>query len=134
MKLKLTVCALTILTLVGCGKDICKRSANYAEDCDEEYTDDEMDECHDMLDDCSKDDEKTLHDYFDCMEDAGFMECETTTTDDLDDLEDALDAMMSCFSDLNDLSTECLTGFGGGGSTMTFSTTSSTTSSSTTSR
>lgn len=121
---KIGLCALSILTLVACGKDICKRSAGYAEDCDDEFSDADLDECHDMISECSKSDEKALNGYFDCLEDAGFMECDPSS----EELDSSLDAIFSCLTDLDSMSDECLQSFAGGTSTNTYTYSSSSTS------
>jgi len=102
------------LALAGCKKDICQRSAESAEACGQDFTDADMDACHASLEGCSKADEKLLDDYFDCLEDAGFMECATDENGTTGDDEDATAALLECVEEMASLSSECLDTLVGG--------------------
>ena len=72
------------------------------EDCGDEVTDEDVDQCKEDLDDCDHDDEKALEEYADCAEDLGDGECVSSVT--TDQLEEAL----ACFATLSNVSEDCL--------------------------
>ncbi len=107
------------MMLMGCGKDFCDRTADMAEDCDDEVDDADMETCREAIKDCSSDDEKALDKYMDCMIDAGLFDCDTETITDIDEMEATLEAMFACTTPLMTLSEECLQAAGGGFTTTT---------------
>ncbi len=116
------VIPLVIFGLSACGQDLCDKLAKDAEDCGETVDDSDLDECKESLSSCSKSDEKAFEDFFDCFRDAGFLECEdttttttTTSTGSTTGMED-LEALFACAELVKDVSSECQQAMGGMGS------------------
>lgn len=108
-RLALWIAALAPATLVACGGgNYCDRSAKLAEDCGETISDEDLETCREMLDNCNGDDKKLLDDSLDCSIEAGLFECDDTTetgtgTDGMDDFA----AILACYMPLAGLSAEC---------------------------
>jgi len=85
--------------LTACGGSVCKKWQNEFEDCDDD--DFSVEECEAQLADCDSDDEKLIDDFFKCMDDEGFFECEA----DFDTADFA--ALIECTEGLEDLSEAC---------------------------
>lgn len=101
---------LAVLTgwlLAACGGDYCDRRADLAESCDQAFTDEELESCDQALKECSRNDEKLLDDYADCLEDAGLLVCEGT------DDEAAFEDYMTCASSLLEVSDACFDSLAG---------------------
>ena len=104
-----------VLVLGGCGRDYCERLSDEVSGCDgEEPSLQDLEECHQALEDCNGDDQELLEDSLDCQIDAGLYACEDddaaqapatrpTTTTDFDDFSEAL----QCFIPLAGVSPEC---------------------------
>ena len=99
---------LSLLVLSACGKDLCQKMADDAEACGTATTDASLDACRDSLSACSKKDERKIEDMYDCMVDAGLMECEPDSEMDTTDGMDALADMMACGSMVIGVSPECV--------------------------
>ena len=124
-KLGLAAAAIIVMTACGGGKDVCDRAAASADECGYTYSDADLDACKASLDGCSKDEQKALDEYWDCLDAAGFNDCPaettTTTSTDMDDF----DALLQCALGVTTVSGECLNALGGGSTTTTTTTTSS---------
>jgi len=83
--------------LGGCG-NVCKDMAAAEEECGGEYTDDDLSECQDALDNCSKDDEEAIGEYVDCYADA----CASGG--------DEFAAALGCIAHFSGISEECANG------------------------
>jgi hypothetical protein len=91
--------------LSACSGNVCKKWQKEFDDCDSD--DFSVDECEDQLAECDSDDEDLIDDFFKCMDDAGFFECDA-------DLGTAdFEAILACSEPLSALSEECQSSFGG---------------------
>ena len=91
--------------LSACGGNVCKKWKNEFEACEDD--DFSVDECEEQLADCDGDDEDLIDDFFQCMKDEGFFECDA----ELDTAD--FEAILACSEGLADLSEECTSSFGG---------------------
>ena len=114
--------ALSMLA-AGCGGgSYCKKNAKAAEDCGQEVTDADLEACEEMLEGCSRSDEKRLTAFTDCFLGDADVCGDGTETTDLDDLGN----IFACFAKLEGISPECGAMGMGGTTTFTVSWTSTT--------
>lgn len=90
------------LGLTACGGNFCKQSQKLAEECGGAYDAGDEQACNDMMDNCTRDEEKSMLNYLDCTENSGIC-------DGADDPQ-SLDAAFTCLGELTGLSQECLSG------------------------
>lgn len=112
----MTRATLFALVLGGCGQDICARRADIASSCGLEFTDSELQTCHEAHDTCSKEEKVELKSLYECLKEQGYEDCDPGATGSGPSF-NQIDAFVACEDSAASLSDSCLESVGVGAGT-----------------